>query len=83
MSMDYDIRVGDTFFRNNFSTRYGHALPDFLIVTDIQKNIVTTKYENHYVYTKERTFDIANLWVDSNLNKDAKEPTWIFLNNRR
>lgn len=77
--MDYNIHIGDKFFYDNFSTHNGQMFPDYLIVTDIRKNIVEAKYENHWVYTKERLFDIANLWTDSNLNPWAKNPGWIFL----
>lgn len=77
--MDYTIHIGDKFFYDNYSTHHGQALPDYLIVTDIRKNIVEAKYENHWVYTKERLFDIANLWTDSNLNPWAKNPSWVFL----
>lgn len=75
-----DIYVGDKFYHNNYSTRKRQILPDYLIVTKVDKGFVEAKYENHHVYTKERVFSEINLWLDSNLNPIAPEnPEWIFL----
>lgn len=77
--MAYDILVGDRFYHNNFSTRMGHSLPDYLIVTDVGKEFITAKYENHYINTNDRLFAIKFLYDDSNLNPKAKDPTWVFV----
>ena len=73
------IEIGDKFYHNNYSTKYGQSLPDYLIVIDKNKGFVTAKYENHFVYTNERLFDETNLFADSNLNPGNKNPEWVFI----
>ena len=80
MSNFSDISVGSKFYHNNYTTAHGLSLPDYLIVTDIHNGFVTAKYENHYVYTKERVFGFENLWQESNLNPKVEDPEWIFVN---
>ncbi len=79
----YKIAEGDRFYCNNYSTAKGHTIPDILRVVRVTKNaivgnLITAKYENHSVYTKERVFSDLIL-VDSNLNPEAKNYTWRFL----
>ena len=74
-----DICVGDKFYYNNYTVAKKLSLPDYLIVVDVKDNFVTAKYENHYVYTKERKFSKDVLQYDSNLNPYANDPDWIFL----
>lgn len=87
MLKNYNVRVGDRFYLNNFSTRNGHVLPDYLIVTDIQRyadgpiKFVTAKYENRATYTKERILG-ASFLDDSNLNPLKKNPSWIFVSQK-
>lgn len=79
MSRKIDIFPGDKFYHNNYSTARGHVLPDYLIVQKVKDDFVEATYENHWVYTKERLFSKINLWTDSNLNPNAKDPEWVFL----
>lgn len=82
--MKYDISVGDKFYCNNYSTRKGHALPDYLIVTKVIRDIadrivwIEAKYENHSCYTKERMLS-STILDDSNLNPLTVNPQWVFL----
>ena len=78
-----DIYKGDRLYHNNFSTRMHQSMPDYLIVVSVKDDLVEAKYENHYVYTKERTFSKKNLIADSNLNPKAKNPSWVFLGKGR
>ena len=73
------ISIGSKFYHNNYSTAKHQTIPDYLIVLDTHNGYVTAKYENHYVYTKERVFDEKNLWTDSNLNPKNKDPEWVFV----
>jgi len=74
-----DIYKGDRFYRNNFSVRNHHSMPDYLIVQRVKDDLVEAKYENHSVYTKERPLSKQELLTDSNLNPKAKNPSWIFV----
>lgn len=76
-----DIRIGDRFYHDNHCVHSGASLPDYLIVKNVKDGFVEAKYENHYIYTKERFFSEQNLWMDSNLNPSANNPGWIFLKN--
>lgn len=78
----YVIPVGAKFYHNNYSTANGQSIPDYLIVLENKNGFITAKYENHYVYTKERTFSESNLYASSNLNPRQKKPEWIFLKSR-
>lgn len=77
LSDSYGVQIGDRFYHNNYSTRKGHALPDYLIIKEIKDGFITATYLNHYVYTKERVFSDAIL-NDSNLNPKETNPQWIF-----
>lgn len=81
----YYLWDGQKFYHNNYSTAKGHVLPDYLKLERIQlighgaerMYLLTAKYENHEVYTKERVFSDVIL-IDSNLNPQCKNPEWIF-----
>lgn len=73
----YKIKVGDRFYCNNYSTRSGHSLPDYLVITKIDGQFISAKYLNHYIGTRERVFSDIFL-KDSNLNPNAEKPTWVF-----
>ena len=81
----YELFDGQKFYHNNYSTAKGHALPDYLILQRIQlfghgaerMYLLTAKYENHEVYTKERVLSDVIL-RDSNLNPRCEKPEWIF-----
>lgn len=92
--MTYDIRVlgqtyklfdGQRFYHNNFSTREGHCLPDYMILKSVQlaKNedeiyhFLVGHYENHAIYTRDRLLSDLIL-ANSNLNPLCKDPEWIF-----
>ena len=79
--MTSDISVGDKFYFNSFSVRRGLSLPDYLIVIERQPGFVKALYENRGIGIKERPFSEVNLWTNSNLNPEAKNPEWIFLKN--
>lgn len=76
-----EILVGDKFFFNSFSVRKGLSLPDYLIVTNKQSGFVNAYYENRGVGIRDRKFSEINLWRNSNLNPEAKNPKWVFLKN--
>ena len=84
LAKKYDISVGDKFYFNNYTTKRGQSLPDYLIITKIIRDIsqqiawIEASYENHAVYTKERMLS-SSILDDSNLNPDAINPQWIFL----
>lgn len=81
----YELWDGQKFYHNNYSTAKGHTLPDYLILERIQlighgndkMYLLTCKYENHEVYTKERVLSDVIL-TQSNLNPNCKNPDWIF-----
>ena len=92
--MTYDISVkgqtyhlfdGQRFYHNNFSTREGHCLPDYIILDGLKLardgdevyHFLIGHYENHFIYTKERILSDIIL-ADSNLNPQCKDPAWIF-----
>lgn len=80
----YRIKVGDKFYHNNYATKKGCSLPDYLIVTQIKDSVfkdlyfIHAKYENHYMGTAERILSSIIL-SESNLNPKCKSPEWIFL----
>ena len=79
----FKISEGDRFYYNNYSTKMGHTIPDVMRVVRVTKNqyvgyLITAKYENHSIYTKERVFS-ANILLNSNLNSEAKDSDWVFL----
>lgn len=76
-----EILVGDKFFFNSFSVRKGIDLPDYLIVTNKIDGFVYAYYENRGTGIRDRKFSEVNLWENSNLNPEAKNPEWVFLKN--
>lgn len=76
---DYNIHVGDRFYRNNFSVRQGHAVPDYMRIIEIKKEYIKVKYEYRSIGTKERLLSIDNVWFASNRNPNCTAPTWIFV----
>lgn len=76
-----EILVGDKFFFNSFSVRKEISLPDYLIVTNKIDGFVYAYYENRGIGIRDRKFSEVNLWENSNLNPEAKNPEWVFLKN--
>ncbi len=79
----YKLEEEDRFYYNNYSTKMGHTIPDIMRVVRVTKHpyvgyLITAKYENHEIYTKERVFS-ANILADSNLNPEVKDGSWVFL----
>lgn len=80
-----EIKPGDRFYHNNYTTRIGATIPDYLLITSF-KHIgdgrgyfwINARYENHSVDTIERMFSSDIIRV-SNLNPAMEKPEWIFV----
>lgn len=82
-TMKNNIYLGDRFYYNSHTVSKGLTIPDYFIVTKVSGDIVVAKPENRYIDTRERLFSIDNLWLDSNLNPHASNPSWIFVKENR
>lgn len=74
----YDIQIGDRFYLNSHAVRQGMDLPDYQIVTWVKGEFFGAKYENCGIGNLERIMGI-NVLNDSNLNRNATKPSWVFL----
>ena len=75
-----DIYPGDVFYHNNFCVAKRMAIPDYMIVQEVndKDGLVIATFKNHCVETKERVFLLNDLLERSNLNPFAKTYEWIF-----